>query len=180
MKFYTPEQIAEYLQVDILQVMQWLEEKKLSAVKIGEIWRVEKQQLQSFFSEHSIGSAPVKIDKESAVDEMDSADYEELLSDNQRKNLGEIIERKSGRGRRPTGIYLALEDYLRKKTEKQLRLTFSKIEDLLGRKLPASARTQKPWWGNSMGHTQAKAWMQAGWLVHEVDLTSEWVVFKRR
>jgi hypothetical protein len=47
-----------------------------------------------------------------------------------------------------------------------VRFTFSEIEALLGRPLPASAHKFSAWWGNESprkaGHTQARAWLLAG------------------
>jgi hypothetical protein len=47
-----------------------------------------------------------------------------------------------------------------------IRLTFSEIEEILGRPLPPSAYKFSAWWGNESsrkaGHTQAMAWLQAG------------------
>ena len=68
------------------------------------------------------------------------------------------------------GKYLPLKDYL---TDKQgvnsVVLSFHEIENITGTKLPKSAYTLKEWWSNG-GHTQAHAWMQAGWLVDNIDL----------
>ena len=53
-----------------------------------------------------------------------------------------------------------------------VRLTFAeRLEQTLGRKLPASAHKFSAWWGNrktsmKVGHTQAKAWMNAGFRAH--------------
>lgn len=43
-------------------------------------------------------------------------------------------------------------------------LSFEEIEDVLGFSLPASASKHSAWWANG-GHTQASAWLDAGWLV---------------
>lgn len=180
MKFYTVEQIASMLQVSTDDVLQWLSEKKLSAIKIGDYWRVGQQQLQAFWDSHLVGDVSITISDVKEKDDVEPIDYSDLLTLNQSREFDEARIPKIGRGRKPTGQYKALEEYLQKKNAKQLQLTFRAIEDLLGKSLPASARTQKTWWSNSMGHTQAKAWMQAGYLVCELDLSGEKVVYKKR
>ena len=180
MKFYTVEQVASMLQVSNDDVLQWLSEKRLSAIKIGDYWRIGQQQLQAFWDSHLVGDIPITISDVKKQDDAEPVDYSDLLTLNQSRAFDEIRKPKIGRGRKPTGQYKALEEYLQKKNAKQLQLTFRAIEDLLGKSLPASARTQKAWWSNSMGHTQAKAWMQAGWSVSKVDFDEELVVLKRR
>lgn len=62
--------------------------------------------------------------------------------------------------------YKPLAEYLQKQTGPQVTLTFQQIEQILGRKLPASARDHTAFWSNSYGsttHTWATLWMQVGW-----------------
>lgn len=59
----------------------------------------------------------------------------------------------------------------------QVEMRFGDVDRLVGG-LPASARTYRPWWGNS-SHVQAQAWRAAGWRVHEVSLSQGRVVFAR-
>lgn len=180
MKFFTVEQVASMLQVSDDDVLQWLYEKRLSALKIGDYWRIGQQQLQVFLDSHLIGDVKIKVTEAPEQDETEPVDYSDLLTQNQYRAFDDNRNVKIGRGRKPTGQYKALEEHLQKKGAKQLLLTFPAIEDLLGKNLPASARTQKAWWSNSMGHTQAKAWMQAGYLVCDLDLPGEKVVFRKR
>jgi hypothetical protein len=59
--------------------------------------------------------------------------------------------------------------------------TFSQIEQIIGARLPRSARAYRPWWANTAGsHVQASAWLDAGWEVDTVDQTSETVTFRRK
>jgi hypothetical protein len=60
----------------------------------------------------------------------------------------------------------------------QVRLTFRELEKVVG-SLPDSARNYRPWWGNSARSPQAVAWQAAGFVVEEVNLTAELVVFAR-
>jgi len=61
---------------------------------------------------------------------------------------------------------------------REVRLTFQDVEKIVGR-LPDSARSYRPWWGNSSRSPQALAWQAAGFVVDEVNLTAERVVFAR-
>lgn len=61
--------------------------------------------------------------------------------------------------------------------EARVEMRFGDVERLVGG-LPASARTYRPWWGNS-SHVQARAWRAAGWHVQEVHLAEGRVVFAR-
>jgi hypothetical protein len=76
--------------------------------------------------------------------------------------------------------YSKLKDYLLNVSENRVVLTFGKIENILGSKLPESARTYREWWGNDTHHTQAKnGWLAAGWQVISVDFGREMVEFSR-
>ena len=75
--------------------------------------------------------------------------------------------------------YDPLRWYLAKVTadRHQVRLTFRDLEKIVG-SLPDSARS-RPWWGNSARSPQATAWQAAGFVVDDVNLTAELVVFAR-
>jgi hypothetical protein len=60
-----------------------------------------------------------------------------------------------------------------------ITLSFGHVEQLLGRVLPASAHRHRQWWGNDPGHSQARAWLEAGWHAGPVDVTGGWVTFTR-
>lgn len=75
------------------------------------------------------------------------------------------------------GIYQPLAEYLAAAGEEQVRLSFSNLEEILGFSLPESAYTFPAWWSNSGGHTQAKAWGQAGYRVSTVNLKGQSVLF---
>ena len=55
-------------------------------------------------------------------------------------------------------------------------LSFSQMEAVLGFSLPNSACKFQQWWENG-GHSHSYAWMDAGFVVIEVSLTMEWVIF---
>lgn len=60
----------------------------------------------------------------------------------------------------------------------EVRLTFQDIDKIVG-SLPGSARSYRPWWANSSRSPQALAWQAAGFVVDQVNLTAEHVVFTR-
>jgi hypothetical protein len=76
------------------------------------------------------------------------------------------------------GRYAPLYDYLRAQQNDTVVLSFPEIERILNAQLPPSAYNHRPWWANG-GHTQANAWMAAGFLVHAVALGRS-VSFHRR
>ena len=72
--------------------------------------------------------------------------------------------------------YDPLNEYLKKSGRLNLRLTFAEIEKILNDKLPASAYVHEQWWLRG-GHTQDKAWLEAGYMVDEIDLNEQIVNF---
>ena len=55
---------------------------------------------------------------------------------------------------------------------REVTLSFSEIERILGAALPESATTHRPWWANqrdSKSRPQAHAWLSAGFLVDAVN-----------
>ena len=57
--------------------------------------------------------------------------------------------------------------------------SFSELDDMIPGKLPPAARKYNAWWGNhpDANHSQAKAWIAAGWEVSKVNIFSETVTF---
>ena len=43
------------------------------------------------------------------------------------------------------------------------------IEEILGARLPPSARTHRAWWGNEADgtHVQCRSWLDSGWEVDD-------------
>jgi len=74
--------------------------------------------------------------------------------------------------------YTPLGEYLRDLEKDRVLLTFEEIEDILGANLPKSARKHNAWWSNG-GHSQADAWMDAGWRVENLDQKDEEVIFRK-
>jgi hypothetical protein len=60
-----------------------------------------------------------------------------------------------------------------------VKLSFARIDGLIGSNLPMSAYRDEAWWSNSPPAAHAKAWLDAGWEVQEVNLKEGYVVFKK-
>jgi hypothetical protein len=76
--------------------------------------------------------------------------------------------------------YDNLAGFLKSQTVERVAMTFSQVENVLGFKLPASAREYPAWWANEhKTHVQARAWLTAGFETESVDLSSRNLVFKR-
>lgn len=65
------------------------------------------------------------------------------------------------------GRYDPLNEYLRSASRDEFILSFSDIEKVLGFELPLSAYTYSAWWANG-GHSQAYAWLDAGYKVGRI------------
>jgi hypothetical protein len=60
-----------------------------------------------------------------------------------------------------------------------VKLSFARIDGLIGSNLPMEAYRNESWWSNSASSAHAKAWLDAGWEVQEVNLKEGFVVFKK-
>jgi len=60
-----------------------------------------------------------------------------------------------------------------------VKLSFARIDGLIGSNLPMNAFRDEAWWSNSSSSAHAKAWLNAGWEVQEVNLKDGYVVFKK-
>ena len=62
-----------------------------------------------------------------------------------------------------------------------IRMSFQRLEEIIGEALPPSARYDRTWWGNTVNRTrvQAHAWLNAIWHVASVELGRELVTFAR-
>jgi hypothetical protein len=60
-----------------------------------------------------------------------------------------------------------------------VKLSFARIDGLIGSNLPMSAYRSEAWWSNSTSTVHARAWLEAGWEVQEVNLKEGFVVFKK-
>jgi hypothetical protein len=80
-------------------------------------------------------------------------------------------------------IFDLLREFLKKTPahSNDITLSFDQINQILGRKLPATANNRQQWWGNQTGHThsQAMAWRAAGFKVGRAKMDKRWVRFER-
>jgi hypothetical protein len=60
-----------------------------------------------------------------------------------------------------------------------VKLSFARIDGLIGSNLPINAFRDEAWWSNSSSSAHAKAWLNAGWEVQEVNLKEGYVTFKK-
>lgn len=90
----------------------------------------------------------------------------------------EMNKRTNGTG---GGKYASLFHHLTALGRDRWTTTFAGVERVLGFALPNSARRYRQWWANQANgrHTQARAWMEAGWRTGAVILNREIVVFER-
>lgn len=82
--------------------------------------------------------------------------------------------------------YDELHDFLlstRSEVE-SIKLSFSQIEQIIGDDLPDSHLEYRQWWENQTDFSnrpQARAWLEAGFIVEEVQQSENdgWVLFRR-
>ena len=77
-------------------------------------------------------------------------------------------------------VYTPICNYLTGLEKDSVALSFTEVEEIIGRGLPGSARKYRLWWENDETHTQAvNGWMAAGWQTADVDLHAMTVRFSR-
>jgi len=99
------------------------------------------------------------------------------------RRLGVINEEKPIYNAAPTGKYAPLQMRLTNLSHSTSyeTLSFGEIEQIIGDKLPPSAHNHREWWSNHAGsHVQARAWLEAGWEVENVDQEARTVRFRRK
>ena len=79
------------------------------------------------------------------------------------------------------GKYDGLESHLKFRAAftNIVKLSFARIDGLIGSSLPTDAFRDKSWWNNSSSNAHVKAWLNAGWEVQEVNLKEGYAVFKK-
>ena len=82
---------------------------------------------------------------------------------------------------RPRTKYSGLTGHLkfRGSFTRVVKLSFARIDGLIGSNLPMSAYRNEAWWKNSLSNAHARAWLDAGWEVQEVNLKKGFVMFKK-
>ena len=97
------------------------------------------------------------------------------IADHAEESLEDRLERRSA-----ADAYQALGDFLENFSADTVMISFPALENMLKRKLPASARERESWWTNRpRGRGHARAWRDAGWSVEKVDLKKGRVTFTR-
>jgi hypothetical protein len=77
------------------------------------------------------------------------------------------------------GKYDKFATFLTASGKPEIRLTFSRIEEILGFPLPASKAYQAWWSNNPWNNVMTKVWLEAGYKTSQVDIASETLVFVR-
>lgn len=82
---------------------------------------------------------------------------------------------------RSVSKYAGLESHLKFRAAftSVVKFSFARIDGLIGSSLPMNAFRDDAWWSNSSSGAQAKAWLNAGWEVQEVNLKEGYVVFRK-
>jgi hypothetical protein len=76
--------------------------------------------------------------------------------------------------------YDPLRRYLESVGAPVVELSFVQIEEIIGGRLPESARKHPAWWSNNpTNHVNAQAWLAAGYSSGSLDLAGERLVFSR-
>ncbi|MFG6097362.1 DUF4268 domain-containing protein [Leptothoe sp. ISB3NOV94-8A] len=76
--------------------------------------------------------------------------------------------------------YAPLAVWLQTQMSDRVTCTFKEIENIIQDELPPSARQHRNWWANdSVSHVQSIQWLEAGWRVSSVNMSTERVVFSR-
>lgn len=79
--------------------------------------------------------------------------------------------------------YLGLNKYLVEVGSSTIKLTFEEIENIIHATLPPSAsKHAEAWWSNNIDHSQAVAWLDAGYETEYVTDTykERQIVFVKR
>ncbi len=45
-QYYTPQEVAEKLKLNVRTIYKWIREGKLNAVKLGDVWRISESELK--------------------------------------------------------------------------------------------------------------------------------------
>ena len=76
--------------------------------------------------------------------------------------------------------YGKLTDYLKNCGQKEIRLTLSEIQDILGFPLNESAYRYREFWANCTASTKAFSWMEAGYEITETNLQEKTLTFCKK
>ena len=67
-------------------------------------------------------------------------------------------------------------------SQNEITLSFGQVENIIEDLLPPSAYAHRAWWSNDKAgqHVNARAWLDIGWKVDQVNQTEHWVRFTRQ
>ena len=93
---------------------------------------------------------------------------------------GSLLPRPKRRGRSSAvaNKYLPLIEWLSHPHPEPLQVAFAHLDALIDG-LPPSARRDRTWWANTLGHPHSAAWLEGGWIVQAVELNAARVTFVR-
>jgi hypothetical protein len=75
--------------------------------------------------------------------------------------------------------YVALTAYLERSGKSELKMTFDEVKRINGGYLPYSACKHRAWWANDPSHSQAVAWLNAGYKACDVRMEDQIVHFEK-
>jgi hypothetical protein len=76
--------------------------------------------------------------------------------------------------------YDRLGEFLRTQRTREIPMTFTEIEKVIGAKLPPNSPQYPAWWSNNpSNNVMTKVWLKAGFRTEQVDVKSRKVVFRR-
>ena len=76
--------------------------------------------------------------------------------------------------------YYPLEAHLKSIGFERIRMTFDEIEQVIGSRLPASARKHRAWWSNNPSNSViTHAWLGAGYKTEGVSIEHEFLTFRK-
>ena len=88
----------------------------------------------------------------------------------------ELLKKAARRGK-----YFSLYNFLLKRHDHLIAITFRDLEEIVGFRLPYSAYRHRAWWANQAKYRrpQAMAWEAAGWKTVFVNMETNTLKFKR-
>ena len=75
--------------------------------------------------------------------------------------------------------FTGLRNYFDTLRDQRITLTFSRIEELIGEPLCASARKYNDWHQSPPTHTITRCWVDNGYRIDGLDLVAETIIFEK-
>ena len=78
------------------------------------------------------------------------------------------------------GKYASLGEFLSQQPLDEVPLTFERIEQITGTRLPRSATRYRAWWSNNESNSvMTRVWLAAGFESEQVDMEGRKLIFRR-